>query len=138
MNSLSPKKQDDEIAIHNTQIILTESQHYNATDKISNCFNPRVKPSFILSDLYPPKNASQIICPQVSTTKQNTFMRKFIPYAYNTDNIINEINIPDHLSFANEIDKELQGDATTNKNNKSHLFHGKQVVCCVCSVKITR
>lgn len=132
MNALLPEKQTNELAFNNKQNILIENKTFRTDDKISNYF-PKVSTSaFISSNLYTPRNSSHIIYPQNSITKHNSV----IPYTYN--NIINEINTPDHLSFANKINNEFQGDAPTNKNNRSHLFHGKQTFCCVCRVKITR
>lgn len=137
IHSFFPQKQDDELILHNRQNLLSEIRNYNPKVKVSSCITSKLSPRIISSGPCSPKNSFHI-CPQTTTTKESSLVKKFIPYTYNNNNIVNEINIPDNLSFANKISNGFHEDVTTNRNNKTHVFDGKQPICCVCSVKITR
>lgn len=133
MNSLSPKKQEDELALNNRQNLLAEIRNCTVKPKVSNS-----SLSIITSGPCSPKNSSQIICPQTLSSTGIAMQKKLIPYTYNNNHIVNDLNIPDNLSFANKQNNENNEDVTTNKNNQDHLFGGKQPVCCVCNMRITR
>lgn len=138
MNSLSPKEQNDKLAFNNRQNLLTEIRNYTPKIKTSSFLASKLSPSsIVLSGPCSPKNSFHI-CPQTSSTEKSTLITSFIPYSYNNNDVINEINLPDHLSFTNKINNESHNDVTTNKNNKTHQFDGMQPVCCVCCMKITR
>lgn len=137
MHGLSPKKHDDVLILSNRQSLLAEIKNHTPKVNISNCITSKLSPHVISSGPCSPKNSFHI-CPQTSSTKESSLMKKFIPYTYNNNNIFNEMNIPDNLSFANKISSGFYEDVTTNRNNKTHMFDGKQPICCVCSVKITR
>lgn len=138
MSSLSPRKRDDELVLNSRQNLLAEIRNF--TPKLKTSDYPSVKQSqyVISSGPCSPKNSTQIICPQNSSTTHSTLMKNFIPYNCNNNSIINETNIPDNLSFANKLNGNHGEDLYTNKNSKDGLFNGKQPVCCVCNMKITR
>lgn len=134
-NSLQ-KNEEDELILNKRHNLLTEIRNYTPKVK-TGCIVSKLSPCLISSGPCSPKNASHI-CPQNSSTKESSLMKKFIPYSYNNNNIVNELNIPDNLSFTNKIINGINEDVATNRNNKTHVFNGKQPICCVCNVKITR